>query len=192
VSGCGDTLFFAERESFKLAIHLNENPIAPLQVNAGVKRTVLTVAPPQGGITKTEGGTTQAEGDAVNMFSGFDLHYTPSTGSPFAGKLAIKTQFASGTAALAIASDPTLVETIMGAGRFVPLSPALVARKSAANKLLAAPGSQPKIDAIARDLKINPGAGARRRIEEQIRAARSDEAFKPIADALKKNLGQGI
>ncbi|HEY7608214.1 MAG TPA: hypothetical protein VIF14_03200, partial [Alphaproteobacteria bacterium] len=113
--GCTDTLFFAERSSFKLGIHVNDNPVTPLQVNAGAKRTVIALAPPLA--VRKEGNRDRPVGEAVNLFSGFDLQYDkPETwASPFTGTLTIKTQFASGAAAVALADKPAVVKQLIEA-----------------------------------------------------------------------------
>jgi hypothetical protein len=111
--GCTDTLYYGERSSFKLAIHVNDNPVTPLQVNAGVKRTVVAIAPPRG--TRTQQGQQRPDGESVNLFSGFDLQYDApqSWASPFSGTVTIKAQFASGAAASIIARNPDAVDEVV-------------------------------------------------------------------------------
>ena len=45
-AGCSDTLFYGESTEFNLAIHVNDNPQQPLEVNMGLKRHVGQVTPP--------------------------------------------------------------------------------------------------------------------------------------------------
>lgn len=84
---------------------------AALDVNVGIERKVVSVVPPVGN------GTPQAaaDGEAVNMFAGFKVAYTPATGTPqpLSGDLNVRTQFASGLAALAIATDPATVNSLV-------------------------------------------------------------------------------
>jgi len=110
--GCTNTLMFGEQTSFDLAIHVNNDPVEPVKVNAGLKRHVVAVVPPRQ-VERGEDSTVAAD-EAVNLFSGFKLkHEDTSVLNPFAGKLTIRTQFASGAAALEVASDPSTVRKIV-------------------------------------------------------------------------------
>src|SRR5262245_21610096 len=83
-AGCTNTLVFGERTSFNLAIHVNDNPITPLQVNAGLKRAVAGIVPPND-VEKAENQAVPV-GEAVSLFSGFNLGYErPELASPFSG-----------------------------------------------------------------------------------------------------------
>lgn len=113
LTACENTLIYAERTGFNLAIYANENPATPLEVNGGLKRSVVGLVPP----TKvkkeneTSSGESRAEGEAVSMFSGFRLTYDEGEG-PFAGDLSIRTQFASGVAAITIANGQEPAEAV--------------------------------------------------------------------------------
>ena len=113
LASCERTLIYAERTGFKLGISVNDNPGTPVEVNAGLKRTLVGFVPPKEG-TQGSGADKTAEGEAVSMFSGFRMEYQDGTAAqPFAGKLNIRTQFASGNAALAVASKPEIVTKIV-------------------------------------------------------------------------------
>ncbi len=116
-ASCTDALVFAENSGFNLGISVNEEPSTPLQVNAGLERTVLAFAPPAGETT-TSGGKKSPKGEAVSLFSGFRLedNHANVTQSAFAGKLTIRTQFASGIAAQSVAGDIKTVKAITSVG----------------------------------------------------------------------------
>ena len=191
LSGCGDTLHFAERDSFKLGIHVADNPVLPLQVTAGVKRTAVVIAPPKGGVVKDGSGRSRAEGDAVNMFSGFDIKYEKQS-SPFGGKLGIKTQFASGKAAIAIATSPDLAEAVMGLGGFRPLPREMLPRTQAALDAVLTTTDDTKLKNLAKALNVPPDGLAQDRIALVIRKARTKAEFEPIAKAIKQHLGKDV
>lgn len=107
LTGCG-TLLYGERTGFNLGIYVNDELSRPIEVNAGLKRSVGVVAPPLG---ESEDGTPQTE--AVSMFSGFDLGRERGQG-PLQGKLFIATAFATGAAALELAGDVETVDQITG------------------------------------------------------------------------------
>ena len=97
-AGCTNTLFYGESTEFDLAIHLNDNPQQPLEVNIGLKRHVGQVTPPVA-TSQNESGTA-AVGEAVSTLSGFRLRYQEDpTGGPLNNDLYIRTQFATGAAA---------------------------------------------------------------------------------------------
>lgn len=108
LTGCGHTLVFAEQTGFNLSIIAKSSEATPLNVNLGLDRTVGSVVPP------IHENTAQGlvDGEGVNMFSGFAAHYDSST-QPLTGNLRIRTQFASGEAALGIAGDPNAVVQVV-------------------------------------------------------------------------------
>lgn len=102
IAGCQDTLIYGESTAFNLAIHVNDNPQTPLEVNAGLKRYVGEMAPPV--LTKDDDqGSKKAAGEAVSSFSGFALTYDREG---IFGNLFIRTQFASGLPAQLLANEP--------------------------------------------------------------------------------------
>ena len=102
LAACQDTLIYGESTAFNLAIHVNDSPQSPIEVNAGLKRYVAESAPPV--LTETdEDGEDKAVGQAVSSFSGFALTYDRNS---IFGDLFIRTQFASGHAARALAGEP--------------------------------------------------------------------------------------
>jgi hypothetical protein len=104
--GCTNTLFYGESTEFDLAIHFNDNPQQPLEVNMGLKRHVGQVTPPIATEQNEDG--TAAVGEAVTTLSGFRLRYQEQSGSasPLNNDLYIRTQFATGAAAAELAKNP--------------------------------------------------------------------------------------
>ena len=87
VAGCGRTLVFVERDGINFAIRANASSSPPLELNFGLDRVIATIVPPVG----ESGG--QPNGDAVNMFAGFQVAIpTRSCSRP----MRRSTQFASG------------------------------------------------------------------------------------------------
>jgi hypothetical protein len=103
-AGCSDTLFYGESTEFNLAIHVNDNPQQPLEVNMGLKRHVGQVTPPVA-TSQNESGTA-AVGEAVSTLSGFRLRYQETDTNPLRNDLYIRTQFATGAAAAELAKNP--------------------------------------------------------------------------------------
>jgi hypothetical protein len=110
--GCQDTLVYGESTAFNLAIHANDNPQTPIEVNAGLKRHVGEMAPPVL-TTDDDNGTTKAAGEAVSSFSGFALTYDRD--GVFSGDLFIRTQFASGLPAQLLANEPAAAVEVVQA-----------------------------------------------------------------------------
>jgi hypothetical protein len=117
VGGCGRTLLFAESDGINLAIKTNPSSSTPVEVNFGLTRTVGTIVPPAGGNKEAVGG--KPEGEAVNMFSGFEINNavgptkTIDPAKPIDVDLTVDTQFASGPAAKAVADKPRVVAQIV-------------------------------------------------------------------------------
>jgi hypothetical protein len=110
---CENTLFYGDRTGFNLSIHVNDDPTTPLRVNAGLERSAVAFVPPTH-------SSDEADGEAVNLYSGFKLLYTEEP-TAFSDTLTIRTQFASGAAALKIAEgDKTAlaVSQIVQSGTF--------------------------------------------------------------------------
>jgi len=113
MTGCNNTLFYGESTAFDLAIHLNDNPQTPIEVNTGLKRHVGQVTPPVA--TSENEGKTAAVGEAVSTLSGFRLRYQEDETSVLLGDLYIRTQFATGAAAAALAKNPIQAVKVMNA-----------------------------------------------------------------------------
>jgi hypothetical protein len=129
VTSCADGLVYGERTSFNLAsVRLNDDPSEPVAIKLGFDRDVVLVAPPVGGEVVAydgQGGrSVTARGEAVSQFSTFTL----KSAAPFVRRpgdepdalLAVQTRFATGAAAMAIASKPEVVAALMG----LPVPPA--------------------------------------------------------------------
>lgn len=104
LAGCGNTLFYGEKTAFSMAIHLNDNPQTPVEVNMGLKRHVGEIAPPVA--TEKQAGKDVPVGEAVSSLSGFRLRYEENPNNILLGDLYIRTQFASGIAATILAEKP--------------------------------------------------------------------------------------
>jgi hypothetical protein len=100
LAGCERTLVYGERSGFNVGIWVTPSENLPLEVNAGLKRRVVGIIPPSG--ERRDG---QVNGEAVNMFSRFDVQYQPSTEGVLFGTHTVSTAFASGGAATAIANS---------------------------------------------------------------------------------------
>ena len=117
LGGCADGLVYGERTSFNLAsIRLNDDPAQPVSVELGFDRDVVLVAPPIGGVVVDDGERTPS-GEAVSQFSTFTVKSTTPFLEPPTSTtelLGVQTRFASGEAALAIASEPEVVAAVLG------------------------------------------------------------------------------
>jgi len=114
LTGCQDTLVYGESTAFNLAIHVNDNPQTPIEVNAGLKRYIGEMAPAVAHKTDKK-GKTKASGEAVSSFSGFALTYEKDPTFAIGGTLHIRTQFASGAAAKELAENPRQAAKVMKA-----------------------------------------------------------------------------
>jgi len=114
-AGCTNTLVFAEKDGYNLAINVNDDPSTPVHVNIGLERRVAAVVPPLD-VTKNDQGQTAASAEAVSLFSGYRLKYYNEqelARTPFSATLAIRTQFASGMAARKISRNPEMVGKVV-------------------------------------------------------------------------------
>lgn len=141
-AGCTNTLFYGESTEFDLAIHLNDNPQQPLEVNMGLKRHVGQVTPPVA--TEQNESGTAAVGEAVSTLSGFRLRYEEDTTSnnPLNNDLYIRTQFATGAAAAALAKNPIQAVKVIDA-KF----------DFARDEAFAAPAAQARVEKILDGVK---------------------------------------
>lgn len=131
LSGCGRTLVFAERDAVDIRIAASASRSPPLEVNFGIDRHVGAIVPPSQDPAAAGGGERGRQdrtiGQAVNMFSGFRVAYVPAKAPAVFGGSQIRTQFASGAAATAIAESPNVVNAVVDVSRtrnFPPLGPA--------------------------------------------------------------------
>lgn len=85
-SGCTN-LMYGERTGFNLGMFVNSDPAKPVKINAGLERSVGTVAPP-----------VSSDGESVSMVSHFSLTQTEGY-NLLNEELTISTDFASGEAA---------------------------------------------------------------------------------------------
>ncbi|MEX0340915.1 MAG: hypothetical protein AB3N11_17975 [Arenibacterium sp.] len=89
-----DALVYGERTGFNLAVRSDTAESAPIEVNAGIQRRVVSFVPPS---ERDSAGN--AKGEGVTMISRFDLRRTPGQSGPFSHKVRIRTSFLSGEAA---------------------------------------------------------------------------------------------
>jgi hypothetical protein len=153
-SGCNNTLVFAEKSGYNLAINVNDDPSTPLHVNIGLERNIAAVVPPLD-ISQDDQGKSTAKGEGVSVFSGFKLkEFGASAATPFAGKLLIRTQFASGQAARDISQRPDMVARIVDVSFARDAAFVEEARQKRVEKILE--GIDRLNDAAALSLSANP------------------------------------
>lgn len=133
LTGCADTIVFGAQREIDVAISLNEDVAEPVQVNIGLNSQIASLIPPIGGQGETPPGSDPAaanqalarqfnpEGEAANIFSGFRftsasmLEITAANPRP-KYDAQIRSQFASGAAAVILASDPQAVNQVVDVG----------------------------------------------------------------------------
>jgi len=157
VTGCNNTLVFAEKSGYNLAINVNDDPSTPVHVNMGLERSIATVVPPRD-VTQSDQGKTAASAEAVSLFSGFRLKYYNESElkTPFSATLAIRTQFASGMAARSISENPEMVGKVVDASFVFDREAADLeaTRQARVNKIL---DSIDRLnDATAKSLAVHP------------------------------------
>lgn len=199
LTGCGHTLVFGEQTGFNLSIIAKSSDATPLNVNIGLDRTVASVVPPIH--ENTPQGAVDGEG--VNMFAEFKAAYDPGIGAnntpqPFAGNLRIRTQFASGQAALAVAGNPDAVVRVVNVsdiplGGLTPNSirPQILPLRRKIRSL-----SDPQILELARELglvkpnEMLPRSQAESRIGNELDLARQNVTeFGKFKEAVNKIAG---
>lgn len=111
LAACGDTLVYGERTGFNLAVEVNQDPSTPVNVNLGLHRTVVGVVPPVDTESEEQQGESRPSGEAVSMISGFDLSNEDKT-NQLDPELQIRTQFASGEAAVEVSGNDLAVAAI--------------------------------------------------------------------------------
>lgn len=115
--GCGRTLVFGERDAVDLSIRATSTGSPPLEVNVGIDRRVASIVPPRQDPAAPAASDThrasRTTGEAINMFSGFRVAYAPATAPQVFGRTQIRTQFASGAAAVEIAGTPEVVNRVV-------------------------------------------------------------------------------
>lgn len=121
LTSCGDALVYGERTGFNLSLRADPSTSKPIEVNAGLRRSVVAIVPPKHMESQQDGSATAA-GEAVNMFSRFELSYDESETSLFGGTLAIQSRFASGQAAVKLAPDANKVTQILKPAPVTPLT----------------------------------------------------------------------
>ena len=105
LSGCGNTLFFAERTKAGLSAEFNATAPEPVELTAGYKRTIATLVPPKDPDTTEEG---EHKGEALSLVSTFRLAYDRSN------NVSVTNFFVTGGAADTIGSSPKAVDALIG------------------------------------------------------------------------------
>lgn len=195
MAGCSsnDTLVYAERSSFKLGIIVGENPATPLQVNIGLKNTVVGVVPPKQPRTSEN----KPRGDAANLLAGVDITYArPDITKPVeiftGGRLEIGTHFATGRAAEALSKDANKTnQFITGSEGPAPASADVQARRANAADFVRTL-SNPQRDQMAAALGVETGAKALSGILEAIANANTKASFDRIAQKIDILFGRKI
>ena len=190
LAGCSDTLVFMERTSVSIAsVNLNENAGEPLELNFGLRRSIVTFAPPVGGVEILERELVP-EGDAVSMLSGFQLAYYRPDDESISADLSIATQFVSGRAASSLAMSPKATGELLDVEFLVPVDDELQKRRVEAYQFLGedVTSDQQAIDALAVAIGEESGQGARDSVRTRILNANERE-FKAISQRMEIVLG---
>lgn len=183
VSGCERALVYGDRSGFNLAIRSDPAESAPLEVNAGLQRRVIGFVP-----ASESDQNAPAKGEAVNMFSRFDLKQHRDSNTVFGGKLTIGTAFASGQAALYVAEKPEVVAAITGSPEFTLTD--VPEDRGVANKLYtfassSADNARKYLElAAARGLIVSPGLTLNAQAVGTITNPKNSEGNKLIANEL--------
>jgi hypothetical protein len=176
LAACQPALMYGERTSFNLAaIHLNDDVSEPVKIKVGLLRSVATVAPPRGGkdqehmaeVTNPDDPKTTVKvrgGDAVSVFSNFDLDYLgnrkdvplPPSLPLTTEDLNIRTRFASGQAAIDVSGNTQVVAAILGVRTVSPDTPDIHARKKRLTDCVTDISDNTTLNAIAKKLGIRP------------------------------------
>lgn len=98
VAACENTLMFQERTKGGLEVSLNEDPVEPVELLAGWKRSIVALVPPKE--HGTNGAQSNFRGEALSLFSNFEAGYRTTEGQ----QTYVRTAFASGTAATLLAN----------------------------------------------------------------------------------------
>lgn len=184
---CQRTLVFTEQTAFKLGIEVNNDPTTPVQVTAGLKRSVVSATPPKMPLVEAEGGGSRPEGEAVSTLGWFDLVYEDD--SPFTGKLTIRTSFASGHAATKLATTPSGIAQVVGVPVVGVASPELQERREQAADFVKSLEPE-QVDQLATELGLAPGPQALGDVLAAIARANTTESFEGIAQAIRILFGQ--
>jgi hypothetical protein len=134
LSACSDTVVFGAQREIDVAISLNEDVAEPVQVNIGLNSQIAALIPPvgdnnestaSGEATASSAAALEAarqhfnpEGEAATIFSGFRytsssmLVITPTSPLP-KYDAEIRSQFASGAAAVILAKSPKAVAHVV-------------------------------------------------------------------------------
>jgi hypothetical protein len=189
LAGCADTIVFGAQREIDVAISLNEDVAEPVQVNIGLNSQIASLIPPiaenddstsSTGITSLAAQHFNPEGEAASIFSGFRytsssmLEITPASPRP-KYDAEIRSQFASGAAAVILASDPEAVAKVVDVAITFDrnssfMSPPIVAWR--ANLQSQIDGlSEPKVS----ELYLSPPT-TNAKIEELIASVKGDHA----------------
>ncbi|CUH99169.1 hypothetical protein [Leisingera aquaemixtae] len=143
-----DALVYGERTGFNLAIRSDTAESAPVEVNAGIQRRVVSFVPP----TKRD-SEGNAKGEGVTMISRFDLRRSPGQSGPFSDTVRIRTSFLSGRAATREdVATPDVVAEVVKPPSFALSSDA--ATSSAQQLLIQYVGSSPSSPSIQTYLNL--------------------------------------
>lgn len=150
-AGCTQpALLYGERNSLHVAsVQINDNVAEPLRLNVAFRRTIAMKAP------SVEGANGEAKGEAVSVFSSFDLGSDDNDKTTIIDPIEITTKFASGIAAQNIASNPSVVAQILGV-TLAPDSPAVAQMKEAAIECVMKKLTPAQIQTLATQLKLPP------------------------------------
>lgn len=185
LGGCENNLIFMERSGFNLSIDVNENPAIPVQVNAGMMRSIVALVPGRGN---------DNSGEAVSLISGYDLAYEDKAGSFFNDKLTIRSQFASGAAANKIAEAPEIAKKIVNPTLTAMLPKDIETRVAAARTKIVGLSDANTLTlaqalnndkAVSKKFNGSNAAAAKQELRSYVGAINSEAALLPIEAQLK-------
>ncbi len=175
--GCSKpALVYGERNSLHVAsVQINDNVAEPLRLNVAFRRTIAMKAP----------ALEDEKGDAVSVFSSFDLNSDDGKANTIIDPIEITTKFASGNAARNIASKPQVVAEILKVQLAAPDSGDLDRRRKAAQECVSQLTPQQiavvsALPVLQLPLNKRDADGVRSQI-----AGLSDEQLKTLTTSLK-------
>ena len=187
LAGCTDTVVFGAQREIDVAISVNEDVAQPVAVNIGLNSQIAALVPAV--VNKSEsvfpgGGwprLSHPDGEAASIFSGF--RFTSTSMFPTATRkeltydAQVRSQFASGQAAILLAGNPKAVaKVVQVSGYDFERGPEFISseRLELVAKLNGLLANLPKDRVTA--LYKNPPTPVNEKIEVMIRALKSEAA----------------
>lgn len=161
--GCSKpALVYGERNSLHVAsVQVNDNVAEPLRLNVAFRRTIAMKA------GSLDGGNGTASGEAVSVFSSFDLDSDDKNSKTILDPIQITTKFASGNAARKIAGNTNAVAQILGV-QLRPDSPAVEKLRTAAVECVTTKLTEPQVQTLATQFNLSQTRQNRPGVKEYI------------------------